>query len=143
MSNQPNALPATAPAVAGKQPVFVRAIADALERYLAKAETSVHWVCASGDANSWQRPVATWPEEEFLPVVAVMDGANEGSRIEVLFEPTRKSGVYKPLLRVKTLSGMRRAFEEAVHVHTFLRELDLDALREKSDLRSNELAVAA
>lgn len=56
--------------------------------------------------------------------------SSEGSRIEVMYEVNREPFESLPLLRVKTLSGMKRAFEEAFHVYEFMSALDLDLYRE-------------
>lgn len=113
-----------------KSPIFARKIADALERYLEAANTSVHWVTATGDASSFKAPTAIWPEGDFAVRICVSEGSSEGSRIEVMYEVNREPFESLPLLRVKTLSGIKRAFEEAFHVYEFMSALDLDLYRE-------------
>lgn len=113
-----------------KSPIFARKIADALERHLEAAETSVHWVTAIGDASSFKAPTALWPEGDFSVRICVSEGASEGSRIEVMYEVNREPFECLPLLRVKTLSGMKRAFEEAFHVYQFMSALDVNLFRE-------------
>lgn len=115
-----------------KSPIFARKIADALERYLEAADTSVHWVTAIGDASSFKAPTAIWPEGDFSVRICVSEGASEGSRIEVMYEVNREPFECLPLLRVKTLAGMKRAFEEAFHVYQFMNALDLDLFREEA-----------
>lgn len=113
-----------------KPVIFARRIADALERHLMKADTSVHWVVATGDEPSYRAPTAVWPEGDLAFRICVFEGVNEGSRIEVLHEANEAPFNYISLLRVKTLSGIKRAFPEAVHVHDFLNDLNPELYRE-------------
>ena len=82
------------------------------------------------DASSFKAPTAIWPEGDFAVRICVSEGSSEGSRIEVMYEVNREPFESLPLLRVKTLSGIKRAFEEAFHVYEFMSALDLDLYRE-------------
>lgn len=124
-------------------PVYARNVASALERYLEKAGTGVHWVVASDDPSIFKAPKAIWPEGDFELGIHVADGPNEGSRIKVMLEISVNPTVHQTVLHIKTLSCLNKAFSEAALVYDFVSKLNLDEFREKPMARKPARPTAA
>lgn len=104
--------------------VYARSIAQAMEKYLEAADTSVHWVQPSSDETSWGPPKLRWPTDDVLFAVTIEQGMNEGTKVSVSYRTGYRTEP-QCLLSIKLLCGTEKAFSEAVHVHRFLHSLDL------------------
>jgi len=112
--------------------VYARTVANALEKYLEAADTSVHWVQPDSAETSYGPPKLLWPTGDVLFAISIEPGMNEGTKVNVSYREAYR-GQSQPLLCIKLLCGTERAFEQAVHVHRFLAALELEQYAEKEE----------
>ncbi len=122
----------TAPAEAQTTtPLYVRTIADALEKHLEAANTSVHWAQAAGDETPWGAPKLTWPDDACIGYL-IHDGNNEGTILKIVHRPDlygREAVI--PLITVKFLRCMKSVFQECVHAMEFINQMDTQGMLAK------------
>ena len=111
---------------------MAQTVAEALEKKLVAADTSIHWVTVIGEANSWNKPKVVWPvEPEPMFGTMVHDGGSEGTMVLVYafasrYEPQNVT----PLLRIKMLGGRKKVGSELHLIMEFLDDVqgELDQL---------------
>lgn len=123
---------ATATANVEVEPLFVRTIANALERYMDKREDGrVHWAKPAGNEVDWGPAKLTWPnvDDSYLSFV-VSQGSNEGYLVWVCHQEAHygTEGL-KALMVIKCLCCHAEAFNQARLVMEFLKKMDLAELR--------------
>lgn len=103
-------------------------VADALERYLIAANTSVHWVTAPGKYAVWGASSVDWPKEPKISVM-VQEGPSEGTLVQVMHQlSARDPAAVQRLLTVKFLRKGKLAFEDASALHGFFESMDVQKL---------------
>jgi hypothetical protein len=109
------------PPVDNKKPVFLRDMAEALEKWLyAQSDTSLHWVAVVDEVSFGKAPTKLWQFNDHLLQVAVAQGFSEGSLIYVHAQDDRyKPGQVTALFRIKMLCSAKKAFDEAKFVYAF------------------------
>ncbi len=104
--------------------LYAGTVADALERHLNEAGTSVHWVRAVGEESSWAPSRVTWPSDPALSY-QVQQGLSEGSLVYVMLQlDPREPAAVRRLLTVKLLCAGAKAYAECALISAFLDKLN-------------------
>lgn len=106
----------------GEPVLYVRTVADSLERYLEASDTSVHWAQAAGAEVSYGPPKLVWPKNAWL-CYSFDEGSSEGVIVTVSNQPARNEGLVE-LIKIKFLRSMKSVLVEATHVVDFFNQLD-------------------
>lgn len=102
-------------------------VAEALERHLIAADTSVHWVRAKGE-DTWAPEKTLWPRD-LCACYVIQQGCSEGTIVRVMHQPNRyDASDLHELLTIKLLTAGPKAYVEAAQVSQFIDRLDEAAL---------------
>jgi hypothetical protein len=111
-----------------KETLYASTVADALERHLVEADTSVHWVKAPGEEIGWGLSRLDWPKD---PAICFLfqEGLSEGSLVHVMQQLNPRAPIaLQLLLTVKLLRVGKAAFEDAAVVRQFIEGMDVQKL---------------
>ena len=127
-----------------KAPLYVRTVADALEKHLGSLpDSSVYWAVVAGGEKSYGPPKMVWPDAPNLGYY-FDHGSNEGTILTVMHQP----GLYDrqalvPLIMVKFLREMKSVLREAADAVAFCDDLTVPHLLEWKKGRLKGAAIAA
>ncbi|OBY87070.1 hypothetical protein ACM14_02785 [Delftia sp. JD2] len=108
-------------------------VADALERYLIAAATSVHWVTAPGVDARWLRSSVDWPDAPDISFL-VDEDTSEGTLVYVMHHINRRDpSALLRLLTVKFLLKGKAAYAEASTMREFFMNMDAQKLVAEQD----------
>lgn len=121
--------------------LYVRTVADALERHLEKANTHVHWARPDGRETSWGPPQLVWPKDPSLGYM-LQHGHSEGTLLRVMHQQDRyDAATQQPLIVVKFLCGFGTASVDMKTVYDFLESLDVaQLLIQQEAIRTSRVA---
>ena len=112
-------------------PLFVRTVAQALERHMeAKKESRIHWAQPAGDEVSWEPPKMHWPAEDYPDLgYLIKRGGNEGYQIWVTYQPDPGTCSHQqPLIIIKCLCSYAETFNQARMAMEFIESMNNEAL---------------
>lgn len=107
--------------------VHARFIARALNAFLEKNDSSVHWVRVIGESGVDSRPRILWPDENhMINILLQPERPCEGIIVLITGQIDRyEPQTQVPVLSIKLLCGPKRWGQELGLIHDFLQELNL------------------
>lgn len=112
-------------------PLFVRTVAQALERHMsAKEESRMHWAQPAGYEVSWKPPKMHWPATDYPDLgYLIKRGGNEGYQVWVTHQPDPSNcSLQQPLIIIKCLTSYAETFNQARMAMEFFESMNTEAL---------------